>query len=91
MWLGQTAPLKGSCNGKNFENKNYSAWKNLIRGKGRITQVINEQNFSKFAQMHQLKMEGKNDEASEIKIEWEFGLKNGAGKNQRTRNNRTSK
>lgn len=62
-----------------FENNDYQAWKNLMQGKGRVTQVVNESNFAKFAQAHKLAEEGKLDEAKQIRGELGLGLKNGSG------------
>jgi len=64
---------------KAFENKDYSAWKNLMLGRGKVTQVINESNFSKFAEAHQLTLEGKTSEAQKIRQELGLGLQNGMG------------
>jgi len=67
---------------KAFENKDYNAWKNLMQGRGRVTQVVNTQNFAKFAQAHELAEQGKITEANKIKAELGLGLHNGAGKGQ---------
>jgi len=67
---------------KAFENKDYNSWKNLMQGKGRVTQVINEGNFNKFAEMHKLTSEGKTEEANKIRTELGLGLKNGSGQGQ---------
>jgi len=64
---------------KAFENKDYNAWKNLMNGKGKVTQVINEKNFAKFAEAHNLMLQGKTAEANKIKIELGLGLQNGSG------------
>jgi len=64
---------------KAFESNDYNAWKNLMQGKGRVTQVINESNFAKFAQVHQLMEEGKTVEAQALRQELGLGLKNGSG------------
>ena len=48
---------------KAFANKDYVAWKNLMQGKGRVTQVVNETNFAKFAEAHNLALQGKTAEA----------------------------
>jgi len=66
---------------KAFENKDYNTWKDLMNGKGRVTQVINEQNFDKFAEMHKLRLENKIDEANKIKTELGLGTgqQNGSG------------
>lgn len=65
---------------KAFENKDYQSWKNLMQGRGRVSQVINEQNFARFTEMHQLMLEGKNDEANKIRAELGLGLQNGSGR-----------
>lgn len=65
-----------------FKNKDYNAWKNLMQGRGRVTQVVTEQNFNRFAEMHQLREEGKVDEANQIRQELGLGLHNGSGAGQ---------
>lgn len=76
---------------KAFENKDYNAWKSLVQGKGRVTQVINEGNFARFAEMHQLRLEGKTDEANQIRTELGLGLRNGTGYGQGQGYGRTSR
>lgn len=56
-----------------FLNNDYQAWLDLMEGKGRVTQVINESNFSRFAEAHQLAEEGNYDAADVIRQE--LGLK----------------
>ena len=63
-----------------FNNKDYTAWKNLMPGKGRVTQVVNQDNFEKFAEAHQLALQGKTDEAQKLRQELGLGLRNGTGK-----------
>ena len=65
-----------------FETKDYNAWKNLMQGRGRVTQVVNEQNFSSFAEMHKLRLEGKFDEANKIRQDLGLGVHSGAGQMQ---------
>ena len=67
---------------KAFENKDYNAWKELMAGRGRATQVINEGNFSRFAEAHKLALEGKTEEARKIRAELGLGLQNGSGNGQ---------
>lgn len=62
-----------------FENNDYNAWKELMQGKGRVTQVINEQNFARFAEAHKLALEGRTDEAQTIREELGLGFQNGSG------------
>jgi len=67
---------------KAFENKDYNAWKTLMAGRGRVTQVVTAQNFGKFAEAHELAQQGKTDEANKIKAELGLGLHNGGGMGQ---------
>ncbi len=67
---------------KAFANNDYNAWKNLMQGMGRVTQVINKDNFAKFAQAHKLALEGKTAEANKIRVELGLGLHNGSGQGQ---------
>ncbi|MBN2884327.1 hypothetical protein JXE04_00125 [Patescibacteria group bacterium] len=78
-----------------FTNADYEAWKNLMNGNGRVSQVINQDNFAKFAEAHQLNLEGKTAEAQAIRQELGLGLNNGSGAKHGLRNgsgntNRTS-
>jgi len=68
---------------KAFANKDYNAWKNLMQARGRVTQVINKDNFARFAQMRQLMLEGKTEEANKIRTELGLGLHNGSGWGQK--------
>lgn len=63
-----------------FENNDYNSWKELMGGRGMASQVINEQNFSRFAEAHKLALEGKTDEANAIRQELGLGLHNGSGR-----------
>lgn len=65
---------------KAFEKKDYNAWKNLIQGKGRVTQIVNKDNFAKFVQAHELAEQGKFEEANKIRQQLGLGLQNGLGK-----------
>jgi hypothetical protein len=67
---------------KAFENKDYNAWKTLMAGRGRATQVVNAQNFAKFAEAHELAEQGKIAEANKIRTELGLGLQNGSGMGQ---------
>lgn len=62
-----------------FENKDYNAWKAQMQGRGRVTQVVTESNFAKFAEMHRLMLDGKTSEANAIRVELGLGLQNGSG------------
>jgi hypothetical protein len=67
---------------KAFENKDYNAWKMLMDGRSRATQVINKDNFAKFAEAHKLVEQGKTAEAAKIRAELGLGLQNGSGMGQ---------
>lgn len=57
---------------KAFENNDYNAWKELMdqnQRQGRVMSVINEENFSKFAEAHRLAEEGKYSEADQIRAD----------------------
>lgn len=77
-----------------FEAKDYATWKGLMTGKGRVTEVVNEGNFSRFAEMHELQESGKVAEANAIRQELGLGNGNGKGhgmqKNQHKQGGRTS-
>ncbi len=76
---------------KAFDNKDYNAWKNLMQGRGRVTQVVNAQNFAKFAQAHELAEQGKTAEANKIRTEIGLGLHDGTGRGQGMGQNRINK
>lgn len=59
---------------KAFENNDYPAWKNLMNGRGRVMQVVNEDNFNRFAEAHRLAEEGQIAEANQIRQELGLGL-----------------
>jgi len=73
-------PERHAAMQKAFESNDYAAWRALMPGNGRVTQVINESNFAKFAEMHELMEEGKFAEANAIRTELGLGLKNGQGR-----------
>ncbi len=66
---------------KAFENKDYTAWKNLMQNRGMATKVITEANFAKFVEAHNLALQGKTAEAQKIRQELGLGLQNGSGRN----------
>lgn len=60
-----------------IENNDYNAWVELMQDKGRITEVINQENFSQFAEMRRLRAEGKQAEADVIREELGLGMGKG--------------
>ncbi len=63
------SPERHAAMQKAFENNDYNAWKSLVNGRGRITEIVNESNFARFAEMHRLMLEGKYEEANQIREE----------------------
>ena len=76
------SPERHEAMTKAFENRDYNAWKELMLGKGRVTQVVNEGNFARCAEMHKLMLEGKTEEANKIRTELGLGLRDGSGQGQ---------
>jgi len=64
-----------------FESQDYQSWKEQMQGRGRVTEVITEENFARFAEAHRLALEGKTDEANQIRAELGLGQgqRNGDG------------
>jgi len=66
-----------------FANQDYNAWQELMTGKGRVAQVVNESNFNRFAEAHQLALNGDYEGADTIRKELGLrgkdGVKMGAG------------
>ena len=62
---------------KAFASNDYNAWKNLMAGRGRVTQVVNQNNFARFAEAHKLAEEGKYAEADVIRKELGLRMSNG--------------
>lgn len=63
-----------------FETNNFEAWSNLMEGKGRVTQVVNADNFSRFAEAHKLAENGDLEWAKAIRAELGLGLKDGSNR-----------
>jgi hypothetical protein len=64
---------------KAFDGNDFNAWKEQMNGRGRVSQVVNEQNFSRFVEMRKLMLEKKYDEANQIRKELGLGQGNGQG------------
>ncbi len=60
-----------------FEDNDYQAWTELMEGKGRVTQVVTEDNFARFAEAHRLAEEGDYDAADAIRQELGLRTRNG--------------
>jgi len=62
---------------KAFAETDYNTWKNQMNNRGRVVEVINAENFSKFAEAHKLAEEGKYEEADQIRKELGLRTRNG--------------
>lgn len=60
-----------------FENNDYGAWKELMEGKGRVTEIITEGNFARFVEAHNLAVSGDLEGAEAIRNELGLGLGDG--------------
>ncbi len=65
---------------KAFENKDYSAWQDLMQGRGRASEVVTEENFAKFVEAHDLMLQGQTAEAQKIREELGLGVQDGSGR-----------
>ena len=61
------------------KNGDYNAWLEIVGEDSKMAEKINADNFSKLTEMHNLRQEGKHDEAKEIREELglEKGLRDG--------------
>jgi len=66
-----------------FEKGDYQAWTELMGDRGRVRDVVTEENFGRFAEMHQLRQDGKLEEADAIRAELGLGQQNGQGGQRR--------
>lgn len=64
---------------KAFENNDYATWKTQMAGKG-AANVVTQENFPRFTQMHNLMLAGKTEEANKIRQELGLGSRNGQGR-----------
>lgn len=67
---------------KAFEKNDYNAWRDLMGGRGRVSEVINEDNFAQFAEAHRLALSGDIEGAAAIRKELGLGLRDGSGGGQ---------
>lgn len=67
---------------KAFEDNDYAAWKQQMQGRGRVSEVVNEENFARFSEMRRLMLEGKTEEAAKIRAELGLGQGEGKGRGQ---------
>jgi len=69
-----------------FANKDYQAWKELFPGNGRAKDIVNADNFARFAEAHDLAVAGNTEAANQIRTELGLGQgqRSGAGNGQHT-------
>ena len=60
-----------------FDNNDYNAWQEQMAGRGRVTQVVNQDNFAKFAEAHRLGKSGDVEGADAIRAELGLRTSNG--------------
>lgn len=63
-----------------FDNLDYDAWVNLMDGKGRVTEIINENNFATFAQIHEARENDDMKTVDALRAELGLGQKDGKGR-----------
>jgi len=60
-----------------MDSNNYEAWSELMEGRGRVKQVINEDNFAQFAEARRLAHDGDLEGADKIRKELGLRTRNG--------------
>ena len=63
-----------------FATGDYSAWAELMNNRGRVTQVVNADNFARFAEAHTLALAGDLEGAKKIREELGLGMRDGQGR-----------
>ncbi len=71
------SPERHTAMTKAMDSNNYQAWSELMADRGRITRVINEDNFARFAEARQLAHEGDLEGADAIRQELGIRTSNG--------------
>jgi len=66
-----------------FETNNYQAWEVLMAGKGRVTEVVNAENFAQFARAHTLAQAGDIEGAKEVRQSLGLGVGGGQHRGER--------
>jgi hypothetical protein len=66
-----------------FENNDYNSWKEQMQGRGRVADLVTEDNFGRFAEAHRLALEGDTEGAAQIREELGLGMRNQDGQGYR--------
>ena len=94
------SPERHSAMEEAMDSNDYQAWSKLMADRGRVTRIINADNFAKFTEAHQLAHNGDLDGADEIrkelglrtrdgeKVGAEYGEKQNRNKGEGQRDNR---
>ena len=61
-----------------MDGNDYEAWSKLMENRGRITEIVNEENFSKFVEIRKLDQEGEHEGANAIREELGLRIQDGA-------------
>lgn len=67
-----------------MNNKDYATWFELMTNEGRtprVTQLVTEENFETFVQIHNAKIANDLETAQKLRTELGLGAKNGSGRN----------
>ena len=75
-------PDRHSAMEKAFLNNDYAEWASMMSDRGNVVNLINEDNFSLFAEAHSLAQAGMIEEARSIRTELGLGLGQKNGMNQ---------
>jgi RNA polymerase sigma factor (sigma-70 family) len=62
-----------------INNGDYEEWSNLMDGRGRISDVVTEDNFDTFVAMHEAVEEGDYEKAQELREDLGLGIRSGDG------------
>ncbi len=73
------SPERHAIMEKAFADVDYETWQEQMQGRGRVSEMINKDNFAQFAKAHQLAEEGKYEEANAIRAELGLGAHGSEG------------
>lgn len=82
-------PERHAAMTRSFEAQDYNSWKKLVaNNKGKVKDLITEENFPKFVEARNAALAGDTEKAKEIRAELGLGLRNGTGQGQGLGKNR---
>ncbi len=71
------SPERHEAMEKAFADKDYNAWAKLMANRGRMSEFINQDNFPKLAEAHNLAEQGQTEAAQKIRQELGLNLHQG--------------